>query len=168
MSTVTISKAEAQRRKDAFNTLHSRINMKMTDFREMYYQAHVNYEMNQLKNRLKACQESTEEIFRGTKRTSLIAMIEDQIERKQTLSFRVLNEANESFEAKLNKVVQKCVDFGINNYMNMKVERLASESSSEFSFLISNYEIEVHARVIYANGEINVPHFRFITTKRNK
>lgn len=167
METATISKAEQKRIKDATSAVRFKLSKKMIDFKELYLDACVNYEIRQVENRLKSCQESTEEFFRGTKRTALIEMIEKQLERKNILTLRFINEANDSYEAKVDKIVQKLIKFGFSS-RHLRVERTETEASHEFSFLISNQEIEVHARVIYACGMINVPHFRFITTKRNK
>jgi len=165
---MSVSKAELKRRKDAKATMYTRLSVKMMDYKEMYLESCINYKTRRLEARLKRCKESTEEIFEGSYRTRMIASIEKQLERRHLLILSVINEANESYEAKLDKVIDKCINFGINNYMKMNVERVTNGTSSEFAFLISNDEIEVHARVIYAHGLINAPHFRFITTKRNK
>ena len=77
-----------------------------------------------------------------------------------------LTEAHEGYETKIEKVIDKVDKYEMSTRF-MKIERIG-DVGREFAFLISNEEMEVHARVIYACGEINAPHYRFIVTKRNK
>lgn len=92
---------------------------------------------------------------------------------KYKLSFGNLNdlewikEADENYITKFNKLVDKLVACRMDLY-HLKVEAINGGTARDFGFLISDKKVEVHARVIYAQGEVNAPHYRFITTERSK
>jgi len=77
-----------------------------------------------------------------------------------------LNEANQGFETKIQRVIEKVFHYRPDTRF-LKVEDIRN-IGSEFSFLITNEDMEIHARVIYVNGVLVCPHYRFIITKRNK
>lgn len=95
-----------------------------------------------------------------------LAMAERQILYPAIRTMRYFNEAKENYDTKINKVIDSVCKH-MNDIRFLKIERV-SDAGHEFSFLISNNDVEVHARVIYACGEINAPHYRFIVTKRDK
>ena len=82
------------------------------------------------------------------------------------LRLKFINEANESYKTKFTNLVSKIIDSDF-KVTFMKVEKIGTNAKpNEFSFLISNKEKEIHARVIYACGMIKAPHYRFIITER--
>jgi hypothetical protein len=95
----------------------------------------------------------------------LIERIELKLSRKNILRFEILTEADKNFQLKFDKLIEKLVGYKMDTRW-LHVIKVRS-AGSEFAFMIANKEISVHARVIFANGDINVPHFRFITTKKN-
>lgn len=77
-----------------------------------------------------------------------------------------INEADKNYKAKFDKLVSRLVNHKVNSY-RMKIEFVADQDIREFSFMITDDSDRViHARVIYACGEIKAPHYRFIVTER--
>tara|TARA_R110000764_G_scaffold155826_1_gene243733 strand:- start:62 stop:757 length:696 start_codon:yes stop_codon:yes gene_type:complete len=89
-------------------------------------------------------------------------------------------DALKSYEAKIDKVVDKMCQYDFNRHLEVDD---VSDRGSDFEILVWNPKTEnvytsdrdkklegveffFHARLIYANGMINRPHFRFITTTR--
>jgi hypothetical protein len=89
-------------------------------------------------------------------------------------------DALKSYEAKIDKVVDKMCQYDFNRHLEVDD---VSDIGSDFEILVWNPKTEnvytsdrdkklegveffFHARLIYANGMINRPHFRFITTTR--
>jgi len=107
--------------------------------------------------------------FRPTEMSTVEWEIEKCNKKLQYSAINQLNwltEAHEGYEKKIEKVIDKVDKYEMSTRF-MKIERI-NNAGSDFSFLISNDDMEVHARVIYACGAINAPHYRFIVTKRNK
>jgi len=99
-----------------------------------------------------------------------IKRLETELSRKNMLTYEFINTAKNGYTAKFNKLLDKLVGFGFeaDNYKNQVRVDFISNIGHEFEFMVYNNDMEVHARVILAQGEINAPHYRFITTKRNK
>jgi hypothetical protein len=76
------------------------------------------------------------------------------------------NEAFDSYQVKFDTMIDKLVDAGFTS-RHLRVELVAS-SASQLEFLISNQTTECHARAIWVEGDIKAPHYRFITTTRQK
>ena len=96
----------------------------------------------------------------------------------EKVSFYV--EAKKSFDIKFNKVIDKMCQY---DFTRRLVIDEVSDRGSDFEILVWNPVVEnaytsdrskklegveffFHARLIYANGAIKRPHFRFITTTR--
>ena len=94
-----------------------------------------------------------------------VSRIEKKLSNRNILILEFISEADKNFESKLNSLISKLTEYQFST-QHLNIKKI-SNTNSEFSFLISNQEIEVEARVIFACGNINVPHYRFITTKRN-
>lgn len=154
----TISKAQEKRNKQNRSFVESAIKRSLIGFQDRYLGAYVNWNIFQIEMRLdKAKNEGRE---------SVIKMISTKLERKNLLTLTFITEAKENYDIKLNKLVDKVCGFGM-THLGLRVKTVKT-SGSELEFLISNNEMEVHARAIWVDGTIKAPHYRFITTKRNK
>lgn len=81
-----------------------------------------------------------------------------------TLGF--LTESSKNYDVKYEKLLDKLARSGIKYNHQLKVKQV-SDLGGEFGFEVTDGEMVVHARLIFANGVINAPHYRFITTVRN-
>jgi hypothetical protein len=162
-----MTKAEQKRIKDATSSVLSNLKRKLVDFKEFYLNDHAEWSIGRIENRLEAIKESSRTHIDGWEKEKLVQSMETRLSRKNVLLLQFLNEADDSYNKKLDAITAKLVKFGF-DHRRLNIERVTMEAAHEFSFLISNESTEVHARVIYAHGAVNVPHFRFITTKRNK
>ena len=75
-----------------------------------------------------------------------------------------LSEAMDSYNNKFDNLISKLVQFDFTT-SHMTIERI-SDAGNGLAFLIRNDEKVAHARIIYANGAIKAPHYRFIITQR--
>lgn len=82
------------------------------------------------------------------------------------ITLETITEAKKSYDEKVNRLVELLVKEGF-GYAKFKIEEIAN-LGGELEFLISKDDKEVHARLIFVNGVIVTPHFRFITTVRQK
>lgn len=187
-----ISKAEAKRRKDRRDTISNLIRRNLIDFKDTYLKDYADFKLRVIEREkakwvaisteeaLAKHNEEREKVFNDYNRWSnrrfyptTMNTVKWEIEKcNRELATPTLNtlkwltEAHEGYETKIEKVIDKVDRYEMSTRF-MKIERIG-DVGSEFSFLISNEEMEVHARVIYACGEINAPHYRFIVTKRSK
>ena len=160
-----MSKAEEKRAKELRNSLLSLLNSKLVNFKEEYLTDSVKWNFRQLENGLNKAKKVYEE-SKTPNNAYYVKMREDRLKLKTTLTLGFINEANEGYNLKIEKLIKKLIESKIETRF-LKIEEVYNQVGA-FEFLISDSKIEVHARVIFANGEINAPHFRFITTKRNK
>lgn len=87
-----------------------------------------------------------------------------KLDRNELLVFGFMNEANDSYEKKFERLINRCMESKLVN--NLKVERIGS-GLNEFEILIKDIKGNVlHSRFIFANGLIKAPHYRFIITER--
>jgi len=189
-----VSKAELKRRKQRRERISHLIRTNLIDFKDLYLKDYAEYKKRVIENEkakweklldsktLEEYNKEREERHNENNRwrkfprsfnpTTLktveweISKLEKELANPTLNTLKWLTEAHEGYEKKIEKVIDKVDKYEMSTRF-MKIERI-SDSGSDFSFLISNDEIEVHARVIYACGEINAPHYRFIVTKRNK
>lgn len=170
MTTTNLSKAAQKRLDDTKIYFTNVLNNRLIDFKNKYLQDYSDWTIFNLEMRLAQIKDSTPA---ATKYISLstaiqskesgIKMLEGKLSRKALIQLEAMTEANKSFNVRLENLVSKMIEFGMSTNF-LKIEKI----SNDFSFLISNNEMEIHARVIYACGAINCPHYRFITTKRMK
>jgi hypothetical protein len=192
-TTKKISKAELKRRKDRRNRISHLIRTNLIDFKDIYLGDYADYKKRVIENEkakwvaisteetLKAYNDKREKEFneyysRSSYRsfyptnmstvTWNIEKCDKELSTPTLNKFKWFTEAHEGYETKIEKVIDKVDRYEMSTRF-MKIERI-NDAGHAFSFLISNEEMEVHARVIYACGEINAPHYRFIVTKRNK
>lgn len=186
-----MSKAQEKRDKQLRESLTIKLNAKLRKFKNDYLGDYTNYKRTKLErelnyniklstdadslklhndNLLMSTRMPMRKWFRPVTHESFLPKIK-QIEYE--LSFGHLNdlewlkEANENYIIKFNKLIEKLVSCRMDLY-HIKIEAINGGTARDFGFLISDTKIEVHARVIYAQGEVNAPHYRFITTERSK
>lgn len=150
-----ISKAEEKRNKQAKEQLTYSLNRELLNFKEMYLESYVNYRMKEIDLSIKRGEEN------GYNNNHLI----NKKARKFSCYLEFLNEGNEGYNFKFERLIETLVECGIKAHP-LRIEKINSGTPYDFEFLISHNNILVHARVIFACGEINAPHYRFIITKR--
>tara|TARA_R110000851_G_scaffold108617_1_gene230070 strand:- start:40026 stop:40595 length:570 start_codon:yes stop_codon:yes gene_type:complete len=189
MATKTISKAQQKRDKDLNDRISSLIRRTLKDFKNNYLNDFAKFQEYQLQKKVdfyqgmvedpKRLENYNNELRSLSSRTKWFKPITAEQIQKGKLSFakhkmefptiRLMNylvEANQGFETKIDRVVEKVFQYRPDS-SRLRIEDVRN-IGSEFSFLITNDEMEIHARVIYVNGVVVCPHYRFIVTKRNK
>ena len=170
-----VSKAELKRIKDAKDSFTALLNRNLKDFKNLYLQSSVEFgikmEEKAIENNIKRIQNA--ELHSSSGFTSQehkeesIRHVESRRRPEMLMILEYINEANKSFNDKIETMVCKMIEAQITTRF-LKLQKIGGGTSSEFGFLISDDKIELHARTIFACGEIKAPHFRFITTIRNK
>ena len=170
-----MTKAAIKREKQLRERLTNVLNAKLIDFKDMYLSCYVDWSKESIKTRIHNLKKENGQTYKvegkwaHTKtidNTSKIERLKIELSRDMILTLKFVNEASEGYNVKIEKLIEKLVKANIDIY-KLKVEKMG-DVGSEFAFLISDEKVEVHARVIFANGSINAPHFRFITTQRKK
>jgi hypothetical protein len=169
--TATISKAQLKKEKEINTRLYSLVSSTIVDFKDSFLESFVDFRIKEIENNITRLQDKKINWTPTRYETTIpdfdtyISRVEKKLSNKNILVLEFITEADKNFESKLNSLVSKLVEYKFTTrYLSVKK---ISNAGSEFSFLVSNQEIEVEARVIFACGDINVPHYRFITTKRN-
>lgn len=159
-----LSKAAQKRLDQQKQSITNVLNARLIDFKNRYLQDYADYSVVRVVDQINYLK--TSDMNRGetqTNRDNRIARVEEELKRDALIRFEAMTEANRSYNQRISGLVDKLISFGFSTRF-MRIEKIRSD----FSFLISNDEMEIHARVIYACGEVNAPHYRFVTTKRNK
>ena len=94
-----------------------------------------------------------------------MSKIEIKLNETFTRDFEFLSQGNEAYTKSLSRVIDKLVTKGFNSFARIKYVGLCV--NGELEFLIADEFKECHARLIFANGQIKAPHYRFITTVRS-
>lgn len=173
-----VSKAELKRIKDAKDSFTALLNRNLKDFKNLYLQSSVEFgikmEEKGIENCIKRIQDSEMKNTYGMPsfnaeeaKEQSIRNVESRRRPEMLMILEYINEANKSFNDKIETMVCKMIEAQITTRF-LKLQKIGGGTSSEFGFLISDDKIELHARTIFACGEIKAPHFRFITTIRNK
>lgn len=172
-----VNKAQEKREKDAVNAITQHLTRKLVDFKERFLKSYVEYRFSEfdraIADRKKQVYDEKQLRYHYTleafqkDQTAFIARVEAQKALVFTNTHKFIVEAEENYTGKFNKLVRTLVDYGVKAYP-LEIERISAGTVYDFSFLVRHNEIEVHARIIFACGEINVPHYRFIITKRGK
>lgn len=179
METTAINKAEEKRIKQAIETLTHQLAFKLVDFKERFLTSYVNYrfaefdmEINHIKKMVYDKEKNgkygyTLEAFTKDN-ASKIARIEVQKSLKSTNTLKFITEANENYNTKFTRLVSELVKHGVRSYP-LTIEKISSGSTAhDFNFLITHQTtiktVQVYARIIFAEGEVNAPHYRFIIT----
>lgn len=170
-----MTKAELKRQKQTRETLTNILNRRLIDFKNDYLGDYVAWGVRQVELQLEDLKERHGKQIPAWKGSSKmittdysvsIKRTEEKLERSHLLTLELMEIANKGYQMKFERLIEKLVGFGFTPY-KIKVETVA-DAGYKLTFLISNDEMEVHARVIYVCGSIKAPHYRFITTKRNK
>lgn len=171
-----MTKAAEKREKQLRERLTSLLTRTLVNFQDKYLGAYTNWSIAQVKMDL-----ANEKAKHGTPypkgrhgvrpgaiqdRSHHIQRLEDQLGRTHTMSLEFLIEAKVGYDRKFSTLIEKLVKYQMDTRF-LQVEKVIN-SGAELSFLITNDDMEVHARAIFVNGDIKAPHYRFITTKRNK
>jgi len=158
------TKAEIKRLNDLKSQLMNTLDRRLNEFKNHYLQSSVDWEIKKKHATIKRL----EKIESPTSNDlHAIENVKIQLERSALLALPIMVAANKSFEVKLENLVDKCIQYGIESRF-MKVEKIGGGTNFDFSVLISDSIIEIHARFIFVVGDVQCPHFRFITTKRLK
>lgn len=171
----TISKAEQKRRKQAFEYLDNALRRSLRRFENEYLDHAARWAVRKIELEIDKIEKMKSEVDKTKLRwESVIANHDHRIKVLRTtlhldmiLKLQALKDAKENYDEKVNKIVHLLVAEGF-NYQHFKIEQIEDCTSKDLEFLISNDKKEVHARLIFAHGPIKAPHFRFITTVRQK
>jgi len=168
-----MSKAQEKQEKRNVEIVTALLNRKLVDFKEEYFNKYIAWAMSDLENKRAHLVKVDGQVIdpmhplRGSYNTKAqVEAIDVKLSRPSLISFTAMKEADSSYKTKIDRVAKKIVDAGM-SYLGLRLEML-SDVGGAFEFLVSDDNMEVHARVIFANGMIKAPHFRFITTVRNK
>lgn len=179
-TTKKISKAQLRRDKSLLDRITTLINSNLRDFQDLYLKDYADFKMDQLKSEVNFYRTLIEDPERlriwniGKKRIYDKDQIEYNFLRPALYNMKYptirmmgfLNEAKENFDTKVKRVIETVFQYRP-NINNLRIEKIG-DVGHKFSFLISDEDMEIHARVIYVNGVVVCPHYRFIVTKRNK
>jgi hypothetical protein len=117
------------------------------------------YEPQQINVNIDLCGQTIDNEYR-------IKLIEEKMQLDSIIKMEAFNTAKQNYDKKINNIVDLLVKEGF-SHLFFRIEQI-SKCGAELEFLISNDKKEVHARLIYVQGPIQAPHFRFITTVRQK
>lgn len=175
-----MSKAAEKRAKDQFNKALRTMNFKTTTLRERFYASCVDFHTTQLENKLQTLKEKLENATNENQKAGLpqsINRVQAELDRKFTNQLQWVAEAKDNFDAKIENVCRKLVEFGLTKG-HLTVEDTWIESAQEMSFLITgeivHWEQEneflgtAHARLIWVNCYEKASHWRFITTLKDR
>jgi len=170
-----ITQAEQLRIKQATETLTRQLSIELVDFKERFLTSYVNYCFSKFDTEIKNVQarvfDAVKDGVYGVKledftraSNNKIAYLESQKALKSTNTLTFINEANDNYTTKFGRLVTELVKHGVRSYP-LNIEQISSGSTAnDFNFLITHKTIQVYARIIFAEGEINAPHYRFIIT----
>lgn len=168
-----VSKAQLKREKQLRERLNYRLNNLLKNFKNNYLRKFVNFRIREIERKMEHTfylEENWEPRSKWDTKPNYEAIrkgLQETLDRESLLTLKFINEGNDNYTHSLNKLIAKLVKYEINSsYWTLK--QVYNEISNEFSFLVENDTIEVEARLIFAEGPVNAPHYRFITTKRNK
>jgi hypothetical protein len=170
-----LSKAAAKRQKDAREGLVRLLESTLCEFKDRYLGSYTDWCKTQRDAQHKIVMDRyqatlDEHIAKGEDQSSNYVMWMERAEKANSLVNTHLHsdivEAMNGYNEKFERMVDKLM---INDFTasRTRVEHVRN-MGSDLEFLIVNDQVEVHARVIFACGEINAPHYRFITTVRTK
>lgn len=176
-TTLKVNKAQELREKQARESLTYNLQRRLISFKERFLDSYVNYKFREFDKQIEFIKKKpfdnknekygyTLEKFNQDNQKS-IEIIEQQKSLKYTNTLKFINEAEENYSIKFNRLIDSLVKYGIQSYP-LSIEKIGSATEYDFGFLITHKDIVVHARIIFACGEINAPHYRFITTKRKE
>lgn len=172
---IKINKAQEKRDRQNTEFINSDLRRKLAKFENKYLNGAVAYEFNIRKAAIQKFEKLIAEfpmrvITKENQRTTVadyegrIKRVQKELELDATIILNTITDAKKSYDEKVNRLVSLLVAEGF-GYAHYKVEEIRTKCG-QLEFLISKSDKEVHARLIYVEGVIVTPHFRFITTTR--
>ena len=175
-----MSKSGEKRAKQKYDYALKTMNYKTEHLRERYYSSYVQFNTQELQDKLDVLNEKLQEIGEDGYTRDLkfsISKVQMKLNRIYTNQLVWLQEAKNSFDAKLHKVSQRLVELGVVEG-RLEVQDTWIEDAQEMSFIINGlgydkngddlYFGTAHARMIWVDCYEKVSHWRFITTLRDK
>jgi hypothetical protein len=146
------------------SALSQKLNGELISFKNDYLQSSINYEFKILENKLKRLKEIQNpcgnEVF-------AIQIVESKLKMTALTSFPIMVDANNTFNMKIENLIEKCIKYNLKS-QHLKIDKIGSGKINEFTIVVSDSKIEIHARFIFVDGLVQCQHFRFITTVKNK
>ena len=167
-----INQMNKQETKFLENRLKSLLNKGLQSFKDMYFGKYVAWNVAGIESDLEFKTKNNGKMQQiGSKfftrdYTASIEKLKNRLELNNLLMHEFITAANENYQIKFDRLLSKLMQYEMDTRF-LKIENIRF-SGSELEFLISNNDMEIHARAIFVHGAIKAPHYRFITTKRNK
>jgi len=174
-----MSKASEKRAIEQYNRVNSTMKRATITLRERYYASTVYFHTQQLQDGIDILNEKREDTTDSREIKDIdqsIRRVQSQLDNQFTNQLVWVADAKSSFDAKLENVSQKLVQFGLAEG-RLQVEKTWIESAQEMSFMITSTLCKynsgrstdldlgtAHARLIWVNCTEKASHFRFITT----
>jgi len=157
------------------------LSRKTEDQREQFYATTVSWNINQIKSEIKRLEKG------GIRYGRNIAHYEAQLDKKNLLTLQWLKDAEQEFDAKLNRVASKLVDFGfVTETSEMRIVDVQETHSRGLDFYVtaedyttSETEMQfgsfkreyfslgrAYARLVWVECYEKQSHYRFICTKK--
>jgi len=177
-----MTQAQEKRNKRLTEIFQAKLKRQLNDFHNQYLNDHCQFRINEIKRDLnhyeklandsKFLREFNLQRSRWAQLTQQDALSyyktrKRRLDNMALLQLEFLNEAETSYQKKLANLISKLVSYQFDTRF-LKVEYISDGTYDKFSILVTNNDMEVEARFIYACGEIKIPHYRFIITKRTK
>ena len=178
---MSISKAELERRKSKRLFLNTQLRRRLIQFEDRYLEAVLNWEESNLE--ASSCPQLKGKTYQelypqvrsefpkinesaiGSRVVKILGARKTR-EAKTIFRHKVLQSASESYKLKFDSLVSKISNSElVLNKMNIQTDTVGVQKG-EISILISDGKVEFHARSIWVNGVLVVPHYRFISTER--
>lgn len=171
-----VNKAQALRDRQNTEYINSSLRLKLASFENKFLNNSAKHAIGEIEASIKyhnrLIQEFPTRVITKSNQRETVAQYENLIARAQnqldnysaTITMNALNRAKKSYDERINKLVKTLVEEGF-GHAHYKIEMIKS-IGSELAFLISKSDKEVHARLIFVDGILVCPHFRFITTTR--
>lgn len=169
------NKAQETRDRQNFEYINSDLRRKLLDFENEYLNSTVAFQFKLRNNKIKQLEKliadfPTRIVNRANKFDTVeryqrgIQLLERELELDATITLKTIVNAKKSFDEKVERLVRTLVQEGF-GHAHYKVE-LIKDRGSKLEFIISKSDKTVHARLIWVDGVLVEPHFRFITTTR--
>lgn len=176
MEAPKVNKAKEIRDRQNTEYINSSLRRTLASFENKFLNNSVKYAFGEFESQIrvakKLIQEFPTRVITKDNRSHTVEMYERDILRAQkymddfsaTITMKALNNAKKDYDERINRLVKTLVEEGF-GHAHYKIEMIKA-IGSELAFLVSKSDKEVHARLIFVEGEILRPHFRFITTTR--
>ena len=163
--TPVLSKAAQKRMKDARQSLVNVLNRTLVNFKNDYLGSYTAW------CEFRREQDVADAILRNEKDPTpnneyYIKRAKEALELKNLNLHRDITDAMDGYNSKFERMVDKLMEANFESWRTEVKE--VRNMGRDLEFLIINGETECHARVIFVNGAIKAPHYRFITTVRNQ